>query len=123
MKPYKPFFTIVRIYGIIITTLMILIFGGSIVNDLIDKGAGEFGTLLKGSLHWYDDPTGFFFTYLVGYALVWWKPLWGGLIIIAGSLAVSIVNIDSTAFIIFSLPAMLVGVLYIILFFISLRKK
>jgi hypothetical protein len=82
----------------------------------MEKGIGELGNLLKSCLHWYDDPTGFFITYLVGYALVWWKPLWGGIIIVAGSIAVSIINIDNAGFLIFALPTVLVGVFYIIMF-------
>ena len=123
MKPDKSFFTIFKIYGIVLTALLVLVFGSTIVQNLIEKEAGEPGTLLKGCLHWYDDPTGFFFTYLIGYALVWWKPLWGGIIIVAGSIAVSIINIDNSGFLIFAVLAMLVGVFYIFKFFSNFRKK
>jgi hypothetical protein len=117
MKPDKSFFTVTKVYGIVVSGLMLLIFGGAVVKYLVEKGIGELGNLLKGCLHWYDDPTGFFLTYLVGYALVWWKPLWGGIIIVAGSITVSIINIDNAGFLIFALPTVLVGVFYIIRFF------
>ena len=123
MKPDKSFYTIAKIYGIVVTVLMILIFGGTIVSNLSDKGAGELKNILNGCLHWYDDPTGFFFTYLIGYVLLWWKPLWGGIIIISGSIAVSIINIGNTGFLIFALPTMLVGVFYILSFFSKVRRQ
>ena len=123
MKPGTSFNKVSKINGIVVTSLMILIFGGTILGGLIEKGTGELGNLFKGCLHWYDDPTGYFFTYLVGYALVWWKQLWGGIIIIAGSIAVSVINIDNTGFLIFAFPTLLVGVFYVLGFFMHRRKK
>jgi len=123
MKPDKSFSNVTKIYGLVVTTLMLLIFGGTIIQQLIEKGIGELGKYPKACLHWYDDPTGFFFTYVIGYALVWWKPLLGGIVIVAGSIMVIIVNIDNAGFLIFALPALLVGVFYILRFFSEEKKK
>jgi hypothetical protein len=123
MKPDQSFYSVTKIYGIVVTSLMLLIFGGTIIQQLIEKGIGELGKYPKACLHWYDDPTGFFFTYLIGYALVWWKPLPGGMIIVAGGILEIIINIDNTGFLIFAAPTLLVGVFYILIFFSDKRKK
>jgi hypothetical protein len=123
MKPDQSFNNVTKIYGLVVTALMLLIFGGSIILQLIEKGVGEIGKYSRACLHWYDDPSGFFFTYLIGYALVWWKPLLGGIIIVAGGILVIIVNIDNMGFLIFAAPTLLVGVFYIIKFFSEERKK
>lgn len=123
MKPDQSFYSVTKIYGIVLTALMLLIFGGTIIQQLIEKGIGELGKYPGACLHWYDDPTGFFFTYLIGYALVWWKPLLGGIIIVAGGILEIIINIDNTGFLIFAAPTLLVGVFYILIFFSDKRKK
>ena len=123
MKPDKSFFTITKIYGIVVTALMLLIFGGTIIGDLIEKGIGELTNYPKAFLHWYDDPTGFFFTYLIGYTVIWWKPLVGGIIIVAGSILVTVTNISNAGFLIFAIPTMLVGIFYLIGFFSNYRKQ
>ena len=123
MKPDQSFIKVTKIYGLVVTALMLLIFGGTIIQQLFEKGIGEIGKYPKACLHWYDDPTGFFFTYVIGYALVWWKPLLGGIVIVAGSILVIIVNIDNAGFLIFALPVLLVGVFYILRFFSEEKKK
>jgi hypothetical protein len=114
MKSNRGFSFVAMIIGIIVTSLMLLIFGGTLIGDIIEKGSGEFKEIARALVHWYDDPTGFFFAYLIGYAIVWWKPLWGALIIMAGSLLWTIINIDNTGNLIFTLPTFAVGFFYLI---------
>ena len=122
MVPDKSFFRIARIYGIVITALMLLVFGGKIIGEFVEKGIGELSNLARDAFHWYDNPTGFFFTYVAGYILVWWRPLWGALIIIAGSIFVTVVNIDNHGFLIFALPTIMVGVFYLLIWYYR-RKR
>lgn len=102
-----------KIYGIIITSLMLLVFGSALISALFENWPGELKEILKALTRWYDDPTGFFFTYMIGYAIIWWKPFLGSAIIILGSILVSIVNIDNFGFLIFAVPTFLVGYFYI----------
>jgi hypothetical protein len=110
------------IYGIIITSLMLLIFGSTLVFSLVENWPGEFKEILQALVKWYDDPTGFFFTYLIGYIVIWWKPLYGSLIIMSGSILVFIININNTGFLIFAVPTFLVGFFYIESWYM-IRKK
>ena len=114
MKSKRGFSLFAMIYGIVVTLLMVLIFGGTLIGDIIEKGPGEFKVIARALVHWDDDPTGFFFAFLLGYAIVWWKPFWGALIIMAGSLLVTIINIENLGFLIFAIPTFLVGFLYLV---------
>ena len=114
MKSKRGFSLFALIYGIVVTLLMLLIFGGQLIGDLNKNGTGEFKEIASALVHWYDDPTGFFFTYLIGYAIVWWKSLLGALIIMAGSLLWSIININNPGNLIFTLPTFAVGLFYMI---------
>ena len=110
------------IYGIIITSLMLLIFGSTLIFSLIENWPGEFKEILQALVKWYDDPTGFFFTYLIGYIVIWLKPLYGSLIIMPGSILVFIINIGNPGFLIFAVPTFLVGFFYIESWYM-IRKK
>jgi hypothetical protein len=114
MKSKRGFSLFTMIYGIIVTSLMLLIFGITLIGDLIEKGTGEFKVIASALVHWEEDPTGFFFTYIIGYAIIWWKPLWGAVIIMTGSLLSTILNIANPGFLIFTLPTFLVGFFYLI---------
>ena len=75
----------------------------------------------KAFLDW-DDPTAFFFTYLIGYAVIWWKPLWGSIIIILGSIIfVIIAGFDGPP--IFATPAFLVGLFYLLNWIVSRKNQ
>jgi len=69
----------------------------------------------------WDDPSAFFVTYIIGYAVIWWKPLWGSIIIITGSLVYFVMEPNPWA-LIFILPAFLVGLLYLLAWYIKKRK-
>jgi len=113
---------VAKIYGIIITSLMVLIFGTKLIGTLIENGVGQLKEIANATIHWYDDPTGFFLSYLIGYATVWWKPLWGSVIIVVACLLVTVINIDNIGFIIFALLAFIVGILYIASWY-DIRKR
>jgi hypothetical protein len=113
MKSKRTFSFIPFIYGIIITSLMMLIFGSSLLISVIKKGNTGIIETITAIIHWYDDPTGFFFAYITGYAILWWKPLLGSILIMMGSLLVTLININNLGFLIFSIPTFLVGFFYI----------
>jgi hypothetical protein len=113
MKSKRGFSLFVMIYGIVVTLFMVLIFGGQLIGDITKNGTGEFKEIARALVHWYDDPTGFFFTYLLGYAIVWWKRLAGAFIIMAGSLLWTIININNPGNLIFTLPTFVVGFFYL----------
>lgn len=113
MKSKRKLLFIPKIYGIIVTSLMLLIFGTTFISYILEKGnIGVYKTVIA-LINWYDDPTGFFFTYMTGYLLVWWKPLWGSVIIMLGSLLITIINYDNFGFLIFAIPTFLVGIFYL----------
>jgi len=92
---------------------MLLIFGSALILSLIENWPGEFKEILQALVKWYDDPTGFFFTFLIGYIVIWWKPLYGSLIIMLGSILIFVINIDNPGFLIFAVPTFLVGFFYL----------
>ena len=63
MKAKSKISFIPLIYGIIITSLMLLIFGSTLFFSLLENWPGEIKEILQALVKWYDDPTGFFFTY------------------------------------------------------------
>jgi hypothetical protein len=122
MKTKGNFYWISIIYGMIITVLMLLVFGTKLIGSVMEEGFTGIKEIVVALLNWYDDLTGFFLTYLAGYAIVWWKPFWGALIIIIASMLVSLINHDNLGFIIFAIPTFLVG-LFFVLFLYDLNKK
>ena len=113
MNAKRKFTFIPLIYGIIISSLMLLMFGSTLILSLFENWPGEMKEILQALVKWYDDPTGFFFTYLIGYIVIWWKPLYGSMIIMAGSILVFIFNIGNPGFLIFAVPTFLVGFFYV----------
>jgi hypothetical protein len=122
MKSKKPLSFVHVIFGIIVTSIMLLIFGTALIMSIIKNDIGELAKIFKALFNWYDNPTGFFLTYIIGYSIVWWKPLWGSLIIMLSSLLVAVININNLGFIIFAIPTFLVGFFYSESWYI-LRKK
>lgn len=114
MKAKDSFSKVPIIVGIIITVLMVFIFGTKLIGSIIDNGPEQIKVITIALIHWYDDPTGFFLFYLIGYSIVWWKPLWGSLIIIVVSILITVINIDNLGMLIFSLPTFSVGFLYLV---------
>jgi hypothetical protein len=121
MKSKKSLYYVSLIYGVIVTLLMLLVIGARIIEEIADKGfvivMKEIGVQF---IEW-DDPSSFFVMYIIGYAIIWWKPLWGSVIIVIGSLVFFITNINPWN-LIFVLPTLLVGILYI-LYWSNKRKN
>ena len=110
------------IWGSIVTAFMLLVFGVKIIDTIINEGFSFLIEIPKDLVTWDDNPTGFFFTYLIGYAIVWWRPLWGSIIIILASIVyVLIAGIDGPP--IFAAPGFLVGLLYLLNWVVSRRNQ
>jgi hypothetical protein len=122
MKSKRNFPFVPQIYGIIVTSIMLLLFGTSLIMSIIENGKGELTEIIKALVKWYDDPTGFFVSYIIGYAIVWWKPMPGSVIIMLASLLVTVININNLGFLMFAVPTFLVGFFYIESWYI-IRKK
>jgi hypothetical protein len=70
--------------------------------------------------------TAMFLLYLAGYAIGWWRSLWGGIVIILAALLVSVPFLVVQGHfnsLIFGLPIFTVGVLYVILHVMESREK
>jgi hypothetical protein len=107
-------------WGLVYTSFLLLAVGLKLIITIF-KNYAKFLTDIKDSFSTWDDPTAFFITYLVGYAIIWWKPFWGSIIIIAGSiLYVVLAGIDGPP--IFAAPGFLVGVLYLITGYVRRRN-
>ncbi|MBN3036315.1 MAG: hypothetical protein JW861_12085 [Bacteroidales bacterium] len=99
------------IYGWMITFLFLLVFVPKIIEEIKEDGFNFLTESIRSFADW-SNPMPFFITYMTGYAVLWWKPLWGSIIIIADSvLYVVIVGIDGPPF--FAVPAFLVGLFYL----------
>lgn len=92
---------------------MLLLYGSHLVGAIVEKGWKQ-AAVLRSSLQWYDDPTGYFLVYLLGYALIWVRPLWGSFIILAASVAVMAINYDNEGFLIQGSITLLLAVLYLL---------
>lgn len=101
------------IVGIIVTVIYVLVFGSKLFAELIDDSSTVLKEAVDAFIHPDEDPTAFIVTYLLGYILVWWRPLIGGIIIVLGGIAYYALA-DNPGATVFILPALLVGVLYII---------
>ncbi len=108
--------------GIIVTLFMLIAFGPKFVGLIADHGISYLFEVPKAFANWYDDPTAFFITYFIGYALIWWKPIWGSVIILLGDILFFAFNSQNMGTFIFIIPTMLVAVFYI-LFWIEKNKE
>ena len=110
------------VWGIIVTSFLSLLFGVLIVEKLIEEGSRYLIEISKALFDWNDNPSGFFFAYLFGYAVIWWKPLWGSIIIMLGSICyVIIAGIDGPP--IFAIPTFSVGLLYLIQWIVARQNQ
>ena len=101
------------VWGSIVTSFLSLLFGVLIVEKLIEEGPKYLIEISKALVDWRNSPTGFFFAYFIGYAVIWWKPLWGSIIIMLGSICyVIIAGVDGPP--IFAIPTFSVGLLYLV---------
>jgi hypothetical protein len=114
MKPVSKILRIAKIYGIVITLFMLSTFGLVMVGEFVEEEGTAFKELGTAFFNWYDDPTAYFLTYVIGYILICWKPIWGSLIIIAASFFSLVINLDNSGFMLFAIPTSLVGFLYLV---------
>ncbi|HRY97958.1 MAG TPA: hypothetical protein P5550_02775 [Bacteroidales bacterium] len=111
-----------RIVGIPVTALMLIFYGGYLIGHVAEtgwKGAG----LPHDLLHWYDDPTGFFLTYLVFYTIAWIRVLPGALGILGISMILAWINRDNAGFLIQAGLSSLIGGLYLLHYLFNKKKK
>ena len=119
-KPKSKLHLLSIVWGLLFTSFMFLALGSKLIMTIIEDYS-EFLSETKNSfLTWYD-PTAYFITYLVGYAIIWWKPLWGSIIIISCSIFyIAMGGIDGPP--IFAVPGFLVGALYLTNWFVERRN-
>ena len=109
-------------FGIILTLFMLIVFGIKFGGLIADEGISHLFEVPKAFANWYDDPTAFFITYFIGYAIIWWKPIWGSVIILLGDILFFAFNSQNMGIFIFIIPTMLVAVFYI-LYWIEKNKE
>jgi hypothetical protein len=111
-------------FGVFITSLLLFVFVPKIIGKIIEEGTSGLARLVEIPESFSDlwsDPTAFLLIYLTGYAIIWWRPLWGSLIIITVS-AVYVPSSGSLGSLIFAIPAFLVGLSYLSYWGVA-RKK
>lgn len=120
-KTKRILYLLSTIWGIIFTSFMLLAVAPKLIMTIIEDSS-EFWTETQDSFATWYDPTAYFFTYLIGYIIIWWKPFWGSIIIIFVSIFYMIMGgLDGPP--IFAGPGFLVGAFYLIYWFNSRRKQ
>lgn len=120
----QTFSLVTKIFGIVIASLFILIFVPHMIEHLNNQGIVE-GLKDSGRalFKWYDNPTGLFTLFIIGYVIVWWKKLIGALVIITSSVLATLVNIDNLGWLIFTVPTMAVGLMYLFNWNLNINVK
>ena len=104
---------LVRIYGVVITLFMLVAFVPKFIGMFMEEGFNFTDEFLKPLFNWYDNPTGFFITYLIGYIFLYIRLKVGAIIITAGGLLFWLINIANIGVLLFFvLPTVLVAVFY-----------
>lgn len=111
-KSRSKIYLLSLIWGIIYTSFILLAVGPKFIGSIIEDGS-EFLTELQNSFATWFDPFAYFIVYVIGYAIIWWKPLWGSIIIILSSIFYVIMGgLNGPP--IFAVPGFLVGAFYLI---------
>ena len=98
------------VFGIVFSAFMFLTIGLKFIVSIFEKGTGSLSMTPETFVTW-DDPGPYFLIYIIGYALIWWRPFWGSIIIMAASIYyVIIAGVHGPP--IFAVPEFLVGALY-----------
>jgi len=117
----SKFHLLTLIWGIIYTSLLLLAVSSKIVIGFVEEGRLYFNELRES----FSDPVNpilFFVTYLIGYIIIWWKPLWGSVIIIIASIYyVVVAGFDGPP--ILAAPGFLVGILYLVNWFMVRKNQ
>ncbi len=120
-KPKSRLHLLSIVWGILFSVFIFLTIGVKIVIGIFEDGPGSMKVVPETFVTW-DDPSPYFFTYIVGYVLVFWKPLWGSIIIMAASIYyVMIAGVEGPP--IFAAPGFLVGALYFAYWFVDRRNQ
>ncbi len=120
-KPKSKLHLLSIAWGLIFTSFILLAVGSKIIIGILEDGLGTLKVLPKSFVTW-DDPGPYFLTYIIAYAVIWWKPLWGSIIIMAASIYyVIIAGVDGPP--IFAAPGFLVGALYLANWFVVRRNQ
>ena len=77
---------ITKIVGIVITAWILFLISIELSRDLKEGIGGLFNNFFTNHSYPYKDPNVLIMLYLVGYAVVWWKKLWGTVIIAIASI-------------------------------------
>lgn len=121
MKSKSKIHLISVIWGLLVTSFMLLAVGSKIITGIFED-APQYIIELQESFSDPLAPTLYFFTYIIGYIVIWWKPLWGSIIIILVSIYYVIVaGFDGPP--VFAAPGFLVGALYLTDWFIRKRNQ
>jgi hypothetical protein len=116
-KPKRKLHLFAIVWGAIFTAFMLLTIGSKMIGGIFIDGMGSLNVHPETFVTW-DDPGPYFFTYIIGYALIFWKPLWGSIIIMAVSIYyVIIAGVHGPP--ILAAPGFLVGALYLANFLVS----
>lgn len=108
------------ISGTILAIFFLMAFVPKIVSDLRDA-APE----LPSGRHWEGQVmTAMFAIFMLGYAVGWWRPFWGGLLIILAALSVSAPFLlrGNHGALIFGVPQFVIGLLYVLLSRVERRR-
>ena len=118
----KIFRTTTQVYGILITAFMLLAFAPKYAGLIMEEGIiTTASNMFKSLINWYDDPTGFFISYIIGYVTLWKKPIWGSCIILVAGVVFFAWNFQNLGVLIFVIPTALVAILYLIYWQVSER--
>ena len=121
MKTRSKLHLLSKVWGVIVTLFMLLSVGAIMLISIIEDSR-KFLDELPESFANPQDPTLYFLLYIIGYVVIWRKPFWGSIIIIAASIYyVAVAGLDGPP--IFAAPGFLVGALYLINWFIDRKNK
>jgi len=118
----RAFRKLVLAIGTLLAILFLLVFGPKIVFNSIGT-APELPT----GRHWEGQVmTAMFLIFMIGYAIGWWRILWGGITIILAAFLVSapfIILQRNYGSLIFGLPQFAIGILYVLLYLLEKRES
>lgn len=122
MNTYKIVYWLATIIGMIVAAFFLLAFGPKLIGLIVENGMDGLKLIANELTSWYDNPIGFFFTYFIGYIVVWRNKLFGSLVILFACILVTLINLDNPGWFIFTLPAAVVGLLYLMLWYNTERQ-
>ena len=118
----KTFRTVVLGFGTLIALLFLL----AAVPKLISNLLGDAPKPVSGREWEGHVMTVTFFTFITGYAIGWWRILWGGIIIILAALIATLPFIilqSNYGSLIFGIPQCVIGLLYLLLYWFEMREN